>query len=270
MKKLILLFSLCLFSRYSFADLTDHTVGRASKEDAAQIIAHFKQFDEDDERNLVRYPDEILEDVIESNIKKGRIFVLKSPTGEVVSFLKLHIVEDGEKEDILEGELHLTMKEKRKKQRSYLLDKESREKTTGNSPSFLLHDNQTVVYYGMAYTPLNYRGQGANSMLLNGALQMLQEEVESHMKEHKSTEVAFVFGQVNAAKKNPTPRFYFRNSLLMPLLEKLQRLEEDQENYRCVHFSSFEAQKPTLSFKEGKIEVKFETPGRARLMDYYL
>jgi len=197
-------------------DATKAGIGfrRACLEDIDKILQLYTQFTEDDKDKLLVFPPHLQKDIIIKNIQKGRLFVaLDNESGNITSFLKLHIVDKNEIGTILNEELCLGQNSPIVKEHSYhfametvndfksqLAHVETPNATLSQTEKELIRGNKAksclFLYHGSAYTGGAYRGRGISTQLLQYAFDSFKKSFA-----HKKF-LALLYGQVDANTNN--------------------------------------------------------------------
>lgn len=188
----------------------DHCNSRATAVDIPQLMALYDNFDDEDRRKLVVFPIELREQVLRSSIEKGRVFVTKSDHGEILSFCKAFIIDNGKDfNDIIIGELRTNTASMNS---SVFRDNGTLSAVFKYSadvavpePTLLPHASQLIfapndmcVYFGGAFTMKEYRGAGVNTDLERYALKKIKEQIVNNVVEdgNRIRVVHYLYGVV--------------------------------------------------------------------------
>ncbi len=195
MKKL---FCILISGHLLFATLSANIEYRlANNDDADQILNLYNKFTEDDKSKLLVFPLHIQKEVIFENIQKKHFFVaFENETGNIISFLKLHIANPDEVNSILTEELCLGLESYLIKDCCYYFSTEIL--NSFKLPLRQIHMTRSVtkdllspiekklirsnrldsclyLYHGSAYTLPLYRGRGISTQLLRYAFDSIKE-----------------------------------------------------------------------------------------------
>ncbi len=189
----------------------------AVTEDENQIIKLHALFTENDASKLLLFPENIQKEIIKNNIAKKRLFVAyEETTEEIISFLKLHIVNHDEINNLLTEELSLTSEQLIIGDCCYnfltptILNFNSSIPTLMEIQNFcniLRYNNQDLfqvkagncksepnfclyIYLGSSYTHPEHRGHGIYTELLYYAI----SEIKEHFVNKKF--LSLLYGQV--------------------------------------------------------------------------
>jgi len=181
--------------------------------DVNQIQTLYDDFSEDDKNKLLVFPAKMQKKIIAKNIKNKRIFVaVDENTKNIISFLKLHIIDQDEIDEILDEELCLGLASPliedccyefstnilnnfklplrrilmTRRISKYLLSKTEKELIRSGKLFSCLY-----LYHGSAYTLPLYRGKGISTNLLAYAFNTIREYFFD--KKH----IILLYGQVN-------------------------------------------------------------------------
>lgn len=174
----------------------------AAPEDADQIMQLHTLFTEKDTSKLLLFPKHIQKEIIKNNIAKKRLFVAyEKATGEIISFLKLHIVDPNEIKNLLTQELNLGSESSIIQNICYNFSTKnifdfsseiptlSQSKNTENifteNLSHILH-----IYLGSSYTSPEFRSKGIYTELIYYAINSIKE----HFANKKF--LSLLYGQV--------------------------------------------------------------------------
>ncbi len=191
---------------------------QATEGDVNGIVALCNHFSEDDKSKLLVFPQDKQKAEIFKHIRKGRFFVAYDKASkQIISFLKLCVVDSEDVGGILTQELCLGLESPLVKDDCYcfsdellhdfrlplkqidfsdrcfegLLDSDDKDLIRSNKLDSCLY-----LYHGSAYTHPIYRGHGIYTDLLVYAFDKVQDRFFG--KKH----IALLYGQVNANVRN--------------------------------------------------------------------
>lgn len=186
--------------------------------------------DRDDSSKLVILPKEIREANLRETISRGRLFVAINTEGEVISFLKLYLIEsETELTELLKNELRcipddyntppqlmsLTQCNPQTDDPTFTPCRPDYEDNfiKQSQLSFEQTERQTFIYYGGAYTKSEERKKGHGSFLLKHAFSCIREKIVKNIRIKSSTALVLAYGQVIKNQENTLMRRAFAKEI---------------------------------------------------------
>lgn len=284
-------FILLTFFCTTFSTLySDISYRMAKFSDISQLLKLHETIEEnrDDSSKLVILPKEIRETSLRETISRGRLFVAINTECEVISFLKLYLIEsETELTELLKNELRcipddyntppqlmsLTQCNPQTDDPTFTPCRTDYEDNLINQSqlSFEQTEHQTFIYYGGAYTKLQERKKGHGSFLLKHAFSCIREKIVKNIRIKTAAALVLAYGQVIANQENTLMRRAFAKEI--PEIQAAMTLRAN----RMITFSHYVYKAPMPAFifeSEHLIQLpdpeSDERDGRGNLIVYQI